>query len=31
LSAEFTPEQRKKHRFCQRCFFEDVLIETKNS
>ncbi len=21
-SAEFTPEQRKKHRFCTRCWYE---------
>jgi len=24
LSAEFTPEQRKKHRFCERCWFEQL-------
>ncbi len=23
-SAEFTLEQRKKHRFCDRCWFEDT-------
>ena len=23
LNAEFTREQRKKHRFCERCWFED--------
>ena len=22
MSAEYTPEQRKKHRFCTRCWFE---------
>ena len=29
-SAEFSPAERKKHRFCERCFFEDVesKIET---
>jgi hypothetical protein len=24
LSAEYTPEERKKHRFCTRCWFEDT-------
>jgi len=24
LSAEFSLAQRKKHRFCERCWFEDV-------
>ena len=23
LSADFSPEERKKHRFCERCWFED--------
>lgn len=22
-SADFSPEERKKHRFCTRCWFED--------
>ena len=22
LNTEFSPEQRKKHSFCERCFFE---------
>ena len=22
LSAEYTPKERKKHRFCERCWFE---------
>jgi len=26
-SAEFSLEQRKKHRFCERCWFEDVGAE----
>jgi hypothetical protein len=24
LSAEFSIEQRKKHRFCERCWFEEI-------
>jgi len=24
LSAEYTPAERKKHRFCTRCWFEDT-------
>lgn len=24
LSAKYTPEQRKKHRFCVQCFFEQT-------
>jgi hypothetical protein len=28
LSAEFSPEQRKKHRFCERCWFEDAEAES---
>ena len=24
LSADYTPAERKKHRFCTRCWFEDV-------
>jgi hypothetical protein len=27
-SAEFTPEERKKHRFCARCWFEDTGSKT---
>jgi len=23
LSADYTPEERKKHRFCTQCWFED--------
>ncbi len=23
-NTEFSPEERKKHRFCERCWFEDV-------
>lgn len=29
-SAEFSVEQRKKHRFCERCWFEDVRLKTEN-
>lgn len=29
-SAEFSLEQRKKHRFCERCWFEDVQFKTEN-
>jgi len=28
LNTDFSPEQRKKHRFCERCWFEE--IEQKN-
>ena len=28
FNTEFSPEQRKKHRFCERCWFEE--IEQKN-
>ncbi len=24
MSAEYTPEERKRHRFCPRCWFEDA-------
>lgn len=27
-NIEFTNEQREKHRFCQRCFYSMVQIET---
>lgn len=23
-NTDYTPEQRKKHRFCERCFFEET-------
>jgi len=26
-SAELSTEQRKKHRFCERCWFEDARAE----
>lgn len=25
MSAEYTPKERKKHRFCTRCWFEEVV------
>jgi hypothetical protein len=25
-NTDFTPEQRKKHRFCERCWFEEVTV-----
>jgi len=28
LNAEFSLRQRKKHRFCERCWFEDVDAES---
>ncbi len=28
-SADFTPAQRKKHRFCGRCFYEEIVNEEK--
>ena len=31
LNAEFTSEKRKKHRFCERCWFEDVKPETHSA
>jgi hypothetical protein len=30
MSAEFSLEQRKKHRFCERCWFEDVQPKSEN-
>ena len=27
LNTDYTPDQRKKHRFCERCFFEEILKE----
>lgn len=29
LNTDFPPEQRKKHRFCERCWFEEVEIQIK--
>jgi hypothetical protein len=29
MSAEFPTEQRKKHRFCERCWFEDIQSKTE--
>jgi hypothetical protein len=31
LSAEYSLEQRKKHRFCERCWFEEVRQKTENA
>ena len=31
LNTDFSPEQRKKHRFCERCWFEDVQVKTENA
>jgi hypothetical protein len=28
-SADFTAEERKKHRFCPRCWFEDAGDQTR--
>ncbi len=30
LNSEFTKEQRKKHRFCERCCFEKIELQTEN-
>ena len=30
-SADFTPEERKKHRYCTRCFFEETDSEIRNA
>jgi len=30
-SAEFTAEERKKHRFCTRCWFEDPSPRPANA
>jgi hypothetical protein len=30
LNTEFPAEQRKKHRFCERCWFEDFQSKTEN-
>ncbi len=29
-NTEFSPEQRKKHRFCERCWFEVVDVIEKS-
>ena len=29
-SADYTRSQRKKHRFCVRCFYEEIEPQTKN-
>lgn len=31
LSADFSPEERKKHRFCERCWFEESISESENA
>jgi len=28
LNTEFSRAQRKKHRFCERCWFEDIRAES---
>lgn len=30
-SADFTAEERKKHRFCTRCWFEDWGVSPQNA
>jgi len=25
MSAEYTPEERKKHRYCTRCWYEETV------
>jgi hypothetical protein len=30
LNTDFTLKQRKKHRFCERCWFEDVDVKSTN-
>jgi hypothetical protein len=30
MSAEFSPDQRKKHRFCERCWFEEIKSQIEN-
>ncbi len=30
LNTEFSLKQRKKHRFCERCWFEEVDSQAKN-
>jgi len=29
-SAEYSKTERKKHRFCARCFFEEIETRTRN-
>lgn len=29
-SAEYSLDQRKKHRFCERCWFEEVEPQSEN-
>ena len=29
LNTDFTSAERKKHRFCERCFFEEIEKEIK--
>lgn len=29
LSGDFTPSERKKHRFCTRCFFEEIQPDSE--
>ena len=31
LNTDFSPEQRKKHRFCERCFFEETGMKPDNA
>ncbi|MEO6051943.1 MAG: hypothetical protein ABIP78_11505 [Pyrinomonadaceae bacterium] len=30
MSAEYAREERKKHRFCTRCWFEDAVSDKSN-
>jgi hypothetical protein len=30
-SSEFSSEERRRHRFCARCFYEDTNIETEKA
>jgi len=30
-SAEYTVNERKKHRFCERCWFEECKFENKTA
>ncbi len=31
LNTDFTPAERKKHRFCERCFFEEFSDKFLNT
>ena len=31
LNTDFTPEERKKHRYCERCFFEEIQPLSKDA